>query len=218
MATITFKDRTSNGYDFEVNTGSVTGSNEVPTVPGTNRSAHFANSSILMCDTDFTECDGSDVTIETWIKQVSATGDRGFANKNGIAGLNAYIQDNDTFVFQVNGVSKTSSSTLTTTDWTHIAFAYDKSAGTCKIYKNGSAIETFTGCNTAGLPNNTAKWSINANATAEYYLAEYRVWNTLRSDSDISDNYQQRLTGQESGLIVYLPFNVFRAGILVNLT
>lgn len=199
-------DLTSNHYDYSVTSGTIIASSDIPTVSGDDTSADFDVSSILTCGTDFTNIDTSNFTIECWIKQKGITGDRIIFDKNGSDGT-VYIQDNDTVVTQINGTSKTSVATITTTSWTHLAFAYNKAGGTMKIYQDGSLLETQSSHSTNGIPNNASFAKMQTPVGNGFYIDEYRVWSTERTITEIANNKNTKLNGNESGLVLYLTFD-----------
>lgn len=211
-------DKGPNGYDFTATAGTVAEeTSDKPTVAGNVACANFDTSSTITCGTDFTQIDGSDFTIETWLKQKGTAGDRTLVNKGGYAGLNIYIQDPDTLVAQWNSTTHTSTLTLTDTTWIHLAFVADISAGTCRVLKNGVFWETLTGLSTSGIPNNASGLYIGSPAANGFYIDEYRVWNDIRTDQEISDNKSVRLVGNEANLVLYLPFESLDTGNTIML-
>ena len=102
-------------------------------------------------------------------------------------------------------------------NWVHIAAVVDISAPTITFYKNGSL--------SAGTAVSTAATTIN-NSTAPFYIGardsvggvspnyffdglvdEVRVWNDIRTGTEISNNYQKELVGNEAGLVGYWKLN-----------
>lgn len=94
--------------------------------------------------------------------------------------------------------------------WVHAAMVWDGTVlktyvnGLPKITTNGSggitALATgqsvlLVGCN----PENKACFN--------GYFSDFRVWNVARTDTEIKDNYNRRLTGSEAGLVAYLKFD-----------
>ena len=93
--------------------------------------------------------------------------------------------------------------------WNHWAFIKDAKKEVMCIYRNGeifhsvprkkrslASIETFF---IGSKDNSTLYWT--------GALAELRVWNIALEQSQLQANMHQRLTGKESGLLVYLPLN-----------
>ncbi|MGB8686527.1 MAG: LamG domain-containing protein, partial [Microcoleus sp.] len=93
--------------------------------------------------------------------------------------------------------------------WIHIAVTLDAS-GNGKIYKNGQLIQSGT----SQLPNNlnrTINYIGRSNWASDGYfdgqMAEFRLWNRVRTPGEIQTDLNQRLTGKESGLAIYLPLD-----------
>jgi Concanavalin A-like lectin/glucanases superfamily len=97
---------------------------------------------------------------------------------------------------------------VTTGTWTHIAMTLD-AANTATFYKNGVFLASVT--HGVGALDSTGTMNIGRNPiNTEYWqgrIDEVRIWNYVRSASEISTNYLKPLVGNESGLILYLPFS-----------
>jgi len=133
-----------------------------------------------------------------------------------------YTQDNtllSTTSYQLRfGVSSNGTAeeylTKTITDptvgqWYHYAVSWDASASLATFYRNGSNLGTSTGALTACY-NSTALLDIGASkndATVQNKLNgnidDVRIWNDIRTDSEISNNRQVELVGTEAGLAAY---------------
>ncbi len=94
--------------------------------------------------------------------------------------------------------------------WTHIAVTYDPTSPTSegRVYLNGSLVSTIDV--TAPMAN-VGPLRIGRRADglegSDTYFDEVRVWNTPRSAGEIASNYENSLTGDETGLVVNLQFN-----------
>ena len=93
--------------------------------------------------------------------------------------------------------------------WMHISVTVEPS-GSCKVYKNGQLIQSGT----SQLPNSvnrTLNYIGRSNWAADAYfdgqMAEFRLWNRVRTEAEIKADLNQRLTGKESGLAIYLPLD-----------
>lgn len=157
------------------------------------------------------------LTIESWVRLGAApsviqwvvgkdhdTGGRSFA----------FGLDNLGKIFvQIAGVNPSVSATTALTEgtWRHIAFTYEDSTDTLSYYLDGSPDGTAT--NTGVLAASTASLNIGRRSytASELYfdgdIAEVRIWNTLRTPSEISSNYNISLLGNENGLVAYYPFS-----------
>jgi len=112
---------------------------------------------------------------------------------------------------------QTSSATVSTGSWTHIAVTFDIDSETAVFYINGSSVattQTFGTTIGATLVNNGSAFRINdaggaTVGTGEFdgLMDEVRIWNVTRTGTEISNNYQKELVGNESGLVAYWKMN-----------
>lgn len=100
--------------------------------------------------------------------------------------------------------------------WHHIAYSRD-SDGYARFYIDGSLINDNH--QPAHILSPDDIWSIGAQRTSSgsyYHLAgqidEFRVWNTPRSVTEINNNKDLVLTGDEEGLIAQLRFDDYAYG------
>ena len=95
--------------------------------------------------------------------------------------------------------------------WNHYAMVFDGVNKTLKWYLNGLLRYTINhtkSSSSAGLRTKTIHIGFrDVNVTNYYkgYVSDVRIWNTVRSDDDIFNNYLKRLKGNEAGLIGYWP-------------
>jgi len=154
-----------------------------------------------------------DITIEAWIKLESDSSSYSIVSKqdgseNGYA-LTYQGGSNDRFVFGVSGTNKLSYTTLSTETWYHIASVYDASAGTNDIYVNGVALTRMTGLPTS-ITDTTADFKFGKSTYDGYFdglIDEVRVWNDIRTVTEIADNYERELVGNEANLQGYWRLN-----------
>jgi len=95
--------------------------------------------------------------------------------------------------------------------WKHVAVTYDASAKEVKFYLNGSQQgSTQTSLNNS-VYNGTAPFRIGTLVASTHFfdglIDEIRVWNTVRTSTEISNNYQNELNGDETGLQGYWKLN-----------
>ena len=94
--------------------------------------------------------------------------------------------------------------------WTHLAVTYDNGVGT--TYVNGTQVHVSTGSGGIGDAHssfNDLKIGGRGNVTTARFqgaIDEVRVWNTARTAGEIAAQYNQTLTGSESGLVGYWRF------------
>jgi len=103
-------------------------------------------------------------------------------------------------------VSITAYSKLNYGAWNHNAIVYD--GNSLKSYINGE----LTGSTVAsgGIVTNTKPLYIGFAGSDRYYwgnIDDVRIWNTVRTQTEIQDNMNTELTGSETGLVAYYKMN-----------
>jgi len=93
--------------------------------------------------------------------------------------------------------------------WYHVAVTFDSNQ--VKFFVNGSQQGT-TQTNTYNSANNgSADFNFGADKTNPFYIDgkfdDWRVWNDVRTPTEIADNYKKELVGDETGLVGYWKFN-----------
>ena len=96
----------------------------------------------------------------------------------------------------------------------HVAVTQDHSGNVHAMYINGESV-TFTNTTTGtitAIVQGTSDLRVGAlsSAASLYFdgrLQEVRVWNTIRTSTQINDNMGQMLTGSETNLVAYFPFS-----------
>lgn len=94
--------------------------------------------------------------------------------------------------------------------WNRFSVAWDASASTAYFYQNSQLIGTKTGSLTA-IHDNASAFALGqyensgGTLTGYYhgYMDDVRVWNTLRSSTQIATNSNKVLIGTENGLVAY---------------
>lgn len=163
---------------------------------------------------DFTE-----LTFETWVYWTGS----GLSNlfmKTGNNGIGDYgyglaITGNGYLKWwQVYDGSQgpfSSGTAITANTWTHVAVTI-KDGGTLSFYINGVLVGTnMAGFSSAKVMNGTKELIIGKQGPHDNYfrgtMDEVRIWNTVRTESEISSNMNTELVGNESGLVLYYKFN-----------
>lgn len=153
-------------------------------------------------------------TVEAWIKTSNpGNGVRGVVVKQGAFAL----QVNDNILSTYDYTSQAFYSTgVNVADgaWHHIAMSFNSGiSNETKIYLDGVLIlsATITVKNQVnplmiGAGNHVGAQSINAT------IDEIRVWNTVRTQSEIQANMGGELAGNEPGLVAYYKLNQGVAG------
>jgi hypothetical protein len=100
--------------------------------------------------------------------------------------------------------------------WHHIAASYNSSDGAIRMYIDGVLVVSVTH-DYPGILKNYGSWNAPIIMGSDYgglyenqsdrqfrgSLSDIRIWNVVRSAADISANFRQRLTGNETGLVGY---------------
>jgi hypothetical protein len=177
-----------------------------------------------------------DITLEAWIKleQKASTAGTvftiiskadgalnkrlyGFNIASGDDKLSFYVSDNGTADSGhfLSWVSTTAMTTIAT--WFHVAVSLDLSTETCHFYVNGVEEDgtiSYGDSVGASLAGNDVSFKVGAYAddgSADKFfdglIDEVRVWNDIRSQAEISANYETELIGNEANLIGYWKFN-----------
>lgn len=154
-----------------------------------------------------------DITVETWIKPESISGYGIMSRYDGTNGWIVYTNANGQIVAdaRAGGVFRAviSKQCIKQDRFQHIAVSFDVSANSILIYLNGKLLETTvvggSGANTtfgAVGPFNLGNYN---NGTAYYdgRMQNARVWNVVRTATQIRDNMNSVLVGNETGLIGY---------------
>jgi len=128
--------------------------------------------------------------------------------------LRLYISADGTYNNYANWQSTT---TISIATWTHIAVTLDISAGTTVFYI-GATVEAGTNIDSAGtytsIEDNTSSFAIgayNTQGTPYWYfdglIDNPRIWNDIRSGTEIINNKFKELVGDEAGLAAYWKLN-----------
>ena len=166
-------------------------------------------------------------TIEFWMKTSDTT-------KAGTPiSMSDYTQHNEillynyqNFALYVEG-SSTGGTGVSANDgnWHHIAWTWRSSDGATKLLKDG--IQVYSGTLRAGGAPNPANLivgqeqdSYGGGFQAEQaflgVIDEIRIWDDVRTQTEIQDNMYSELTGGESGLVGYWNFNEGEGSVAHN--
>lgn len=94
-------------------------------------------------------------------------------------------------------------------EWVHVAATLDLSGNTANIYINGEAVPTWLSDGSTALNTivQAGDLRIGANqSAAELFdgkLSDLRIWNVVRTATQIRDNAHHQLNGNESNLVGY---------------
>ncbi len=208
----TVEDRTSNSND-----GTLTNGAEIKSPPTNAIELDGANDFISAGDLGSTF---NSATIETWLKLDSlASGldvlfisDGTWSNGDAVAQFNT--SNGQLFWSEHTGGGGVDVAfdefdfRTVIGEWVHVAIVKDKTEGTIKLMIDGEIVSA------KALPASLASstfhmndariggWSTGDPRTIDGQLADFRVWNTARTDQQIADNYNTTLSGNEGGALV----------------
>lgn len=143
-------------------------------------------------------------TLETWLYLTAFSGDRSWPIQLGAPGTGAHHwiinPDGMMQIGVFDGGPSQVRPTIQPGKWAHYAAVYDGSK--LKLYINGALYDEkdaqFNITNTLWL-------SFTGNFNGK--MDEFRLWNTARTQAEISAYMRKELTGEEPGLVVYYNFN-----------
>jgi hypothetical protein len=168
-----------------------------------------------------------DMTIEAWVKpesQPTGSGQMFVASKWNAASNQrswgaAYVDVSGTkklrFYVTSTGSSPTSADitqTLPNDTWAHLAWVYTASSGQVEMFVNGSSIGTGSSLPSSIFDSSSVLLvgAVDASSVASFFdglIDDVRVWNVARTSTEIANDYQQELNGNESGLVAYWKLN-----------
>jgi hypothetical protein len=106
--------------------------------------------------------------------------------------------------------------------WNHVAITRAASSNQVKFYLNGKLVNTGTAdsVGTGSINNSNAPLIVGShNANAEYFqgsIDEVKIWNVVRSESDIQSDLKTYGGTLISGLVAYYDFNDLSSSIIFN--
>lgn len=173
-----------------------------------------------------------DMTMELWVKwETLATDGQGtmFIQKYGGAGNRSYGfawyltggQHKMRFYYSDDGTNVTAHSVdvsaPSTGTWYHYAMSFDASAHATEFFINGSSVGTDSTGTRTSIYNSSADITILYGTIVTDYpdmqVDDIRLWNVTKSATDINTSKSVNLTGAESGLVAYYPFETLTTAI-----
>ena len=179
-----------------------------PNAAGNNNAISFDGSNDYI-ESNVNGTNVSQFTIEAFINPSNTTqntkGILSWADQTSSGGPMVLMQQNQSQLSVYVNAGYNMTTTLSANTWSHIALTYANSLYT--LYVNGVSVATYSGG--LAMQSNASKLFLG-NGYNGYWnglMDEVRVWNVARSGSQIQKNMFNDLTGTESGLIAYYPFN-----------
>ncbi|WMI70222.1 LamG-like jellyroll fold domain-containing protein [Mangrovimonas sp. YM274] len=162
-------------------------------------------------------------TVEAWINASYDSGQRfivGMGTMDAGTRFSFKINPGSSYIrVEIGGGGLTGSDYITNSQWHHVAVVYDNSltSNKYKLYVDG-VLDTQGNIGSNDLAigsNNMAIGARNDLDPATYFdgkIAEVRVWNVARTATEIANNKDVTLCGNEDGLVAYYQFNEGTAG------
>ncbi len=144
-------------------------------------------------------------TVEFWFNLNNTSTSQTFWDCNETEWYMSYISGDALYCKLSNAILKFSS--VSAGKWYHAAVTWQRSGASVNyyLYVNGSLVDFTASSETWISPNSTVY--IGSKNNSIYYLngklEEFRIWNDVRSSTEIQDNMFKILTGTESNLLVY---------------
>lgn len=161
--------------------------------------------------TMFNNFASQDFTIEARIKPTAFTVSRFFfvqtTNSNFVSILISTSGNLYAYISGTNNFATTS--TLTLNAWNHIAVTRSVSSNTTSLYINGVLQTTGSGGSTSLGTQNLMTIGARTDGAQPFKgtIDEFRIWNTVRTESQITANMNNPLILPQTGLVSYYKFN-----------
>jgi hypothetical protein len=151
-------------------------------------------------------------TIEAWVNPVTFTDQAVISTLSAItnAGMELHVGSSGNPILTVrNGTSwtnTTATSAIKLGRWTHLAGTFDGSV--CKIYINGILAVTSSTISSFNAGSNAMNIGRRSDGGCRFngIIDEVRVWNTIRTPSEIYADLKEETTSV-TGLMAYYNFN-----------
>ena len=163
-----------------------------------------------------------DLTLEAWVKLETDTVDMAIAAKHGLSDHRSYLfmfdETSGSYYLKFFTYADGSNSDLkqiawnpNVDTWYHLAVVYDDSTKTAEFFVNGSSIGSDTG-SVAGIADTDAIFAVGALSagTGAFWdgkIDEVRLWDDIRTSTEIDDNKSVELVGTETNLVGYWKLN-----------
>lgn len=158
-----------------------------------------------------------DITCEAWIKPESVTAKGWIVSKFNASAVNGFgmnLEAGGTLRIIGGNASNydygISSIAVELREWSHVAATLDMSGAAATLYINGVSVNvTYTNGSATAFVN-AGNLQVGAYNGIEYFdgkISDVRVWNVVRTATQIRDNYNQQLVGNETNLIFYAKLN-----------
>ena len=185
---------------------------------GSNYMELNSSAAVITSDMDF--------TLEFWFNaKENAKSQTILSNGNGIDNVgedpaklfSVGFDEQGTLVFNHNGYATAIEGNYADNNWHNFTLAVNRASGNARIYVDGT-LNTYFSADKVGMiasdklyagarvwhEEKSVKKTVDQYFTGE--VDEIRLWNLYRQQSQVESFYNQKSNGDESGLLLYYPF------------
>lgn len=162
-----------------------------------------------------------DFTCEAWIKLESYTGsEMAIVGRRNASTEGWEMRVGTAGQLEIAALRIASNNKIITTNqsiplnrWVHVAATMDLSSNTYTTYIDGVSVSNsiVTNGTITALVQGTTALTVGARNTPTSYfdgeISDVRVWSAIRTATQIRDNMNQQLVGNETNLVAYFKFN-----------
>lgn len=179
------------------------------TAPSTLNLLQFNGKNVFI-DCGQLDLNNTSFTIEFWAKR-QKHGEWTIAVQQGISGkdqsLHLGFRNTDVFTLAFYGDDLNTKAKYTDSDWHHWSCVYDYKRGHQEVFRDGKSVAAQ---GSGKLKSNNNFYIGCANGTRFFFdgfIAEVRVWKTVRTQAEIQQGMNAPLSGQEENLLAYWPLD-----------
>ena len=191
-----------------------------------DRTVNFSSSHYLYsAPTTTLNLDGSSsFTVEAWINPTDfSNSSAGIVSKGNAFSLKTESNGRLSFIVEQSWSWErlaSSDNAITLNEWQHVAASYDGSTRVMKLYIDGQLVTSMTRSQSFSPNFTSSNFQIGRNISGNGgsqrdfngNIDEVKLWNVVKSDADISNDYATQLTGSESNLMAYYTFDQGEGG------
>ncbi len=172
----------------------------------------------------------NDMTVEAWFSTTNTTGYNSITTiEKTASGTNDFLQILTNSAGNIYLDDANNANIITTTEsyndgkWHHVAFVRDATAKTIYLYVDGllkgSSTYTYSGAVNADHELRFGNSEYNGGSyQMDGMIDEIRIWNDVRTLTEIRDNLRDTLVGNEANLVGYYRFDEVSGTTLPDLT
>jgi hypothetical protein len=178
----------------------------------------------------FNSFPAGDFTVELWMRSGDTSNDGtpiSYATSDGGAGFNDFILYNYRNLDPViRAVDNYSGVAVNDGSWHHLAVTWQQNSGALRLYRDGTLVSYPTvapgyvfmpgGALVLGQEQDGLGSGFSSSQAFTGDYDEVRLWNKVRSQSDILGSMYDDVLANRSGLVAYYQFNQSGGGIATN--